>query len=353
MKNIVLVTNDLKGNGAERVVITLSETFASLGHSATIICFNNLIELPINQNVRIAYFNINRWRWIPRFIRGKIVSFFLDRFILKNVENPSLILSNLRPVDRIMAESKLANIKLVLHNNLSHEYRTQLTKLGGIENHELANIYNKKPVICVSQGVLEDFRNLFPSCKSYSQIYNPVDVQFIRDSVANSQQQYQNYIVHVGKFKRQKRHDILIRAYAESSTEKLLVLVGQGPLETESRDLVAQLQLTNRVIFAGFHANPYPLIKHADLLVLSSDFEGLGMVLLEALALKTPAISSDCPSGPSEILPAKNLFPPGDVAALTQLLSAPSYHIYAEDFPQQFDANIIAQRYLAISQAGV
>ncbi|MBT5924028.1 MAG: glycosyltransferase, partial [Cellvibrionales bacterium] len=105
---------------------------------------------------------------------------------------------------------------------------------------------------------------------------------------------------------------------------------------------------THKVIFAGFHANPYPLIKQADLLVLSSDFEGLGMVLLEALALHTPAISSDCRSGPSEILPEENLFPPRDIDRLAALLSIPDYSIYAVDFPQQFSAHNIAERYLNV-----
>ena len=116
MKNIVSVINDLKGNGAERFVITLSESFVSLGHSATIVCFNDFVELPVNDDVNIVYFNINRWRWIPRFLRGKIVSFFLDRFIVKNIPAPDLILSNLLPKDRIMCESKLNNVHLVVHN---------------------------------------------------------------------------------------------------------------------------------------------------------------------------------------------------------------------------------------------
>ena len=348
MKNIVSVINDLKGNGAERVVITLSESFVSLGHSATIVCFNDFIELPINDDVNVVYFNINRWRWIPRAMRGKIVSFFLDRFVLKNSPAPDLILSNLLPIDRIMCESKLNNVHLVVHNTISDEYASEFNDDKKIKNHEVLGIYSKKPVTCVSQGVLDDFKEIFPAHKAFNQIYNPINVDLIVQSASKFEAEYDNYIVHVGKFKREKRHDILIRAYAASNTDKLLVLVGQGPLEQVYRALVAQLHLTHKVIFAGFHSNPYPLIKHADLLLLSSDFEGLGMVLLEALALHTPAISSHCRSGPSEILPQGNLFPPGDVDSLAKMLSAPDYSIYAVDFPPQFCALNIAERYLAI-----
>jgi hypothetical protein len=130
MKTIVSVINDLKGNGAERVVITLSESFVSQGHSATIVCFNDFIELPVNVDVKVVCFNIHRWRWIPRFMRGKIVSYFLDRFILKTAPDPDLILSNLLPIDRIMCESKLKNVHLVVHNTISDEYALELVRLS-------------------------------------------------------------------------------------------------------------------------------------------------------------------------------------------------------------------------------
>ena len=247
-----------------------------------------------------------------------------------------------------MCESKLKNVHLVVHNTISDEYALALMSGKKINNHEVLSVYSKKPITCVSQGVLDDFRKVFPAHQKFNQIYNPINVDLIVQSADSDSAIYDNYIVHVGKFKREKRHDILIKAYAASNTDKLLVLVGQGPLEQEYRALVAELNLTQKVIFAGFHANPYPLIKHADLLVLSSDFEGLGMVLLEALALYTPAISSNCRSGPSEILPAENLFPPGDVNRLAELLSAPDYSVYAVDFPQQFEASKIAERYLKV-----
>ena len=217
-----------------------------------------------------------------------------------------------------------------------------------IEGDELFNIYSEKPMTCVSKGVLDYFKTLFPAHKNSQQIYNPLNVYLITRCAGEAQVEHKNYIVHVGKFKREKWHDILIKAYAASKTDKLLVLVGQGPLESEYRSFVSQLNLNDKVIFADFHSTPYPLIKHADLLVLSSDFEGLGMVLLEALALNTPAISSDCRSGPSEILPARNLFPPRGVDALAELLSVPDFAIYNVDFPDQFNASTIAERYLAL-----
>ena len=350
MKKIVIVINDLKGNGAERVAITLSESFVMLGHSATIVCFNDFVELPFDERVNVIFFDINRWRWIPRSLRGKVVSFFVDRFILKEVGTPDLILSNLLPVDRIMCESKLANVNLVVHNTMSNEYGFDLNCIDSVKYNEVFKIYSKKPVICVSQGVAENFKKLFPAHQECYQIYNPINVDLI-NAYADDYDDipYEDYIVHVGKFKQEKRHDILIKAYAKSNTNKLLVLVGQGALEGEYRDLVAQLDLKDKVVFAGFHANPYPLIKNANLLVLSSDFEGLPTVLLESLALGTPAISSNCRSGPSEILPSSNLFPPGDIDSLAALLSTDDYDVFYSEFSNKFDAKAIAEVYLTRS----
>jgi glycosyltransferase involved in cell wall biosynthesis len=244
----------------------------------------------------------------------------------------------------------LANVNLVVHNTMSNEYGFDLNCIDSVKYNEVFKIYSKKPVICVSQGVAENFKKLFPAHQECYQIYNPINVDLI-NAYADDYDDipYEDYIVHVGKFKQEKRHDILIKAYAKSNTNKLLVLVGQGALEGECRDLVAQLDLKDKVVFAGFHANPYPLIKNANLLVLSSDFEGLPTVLLESLALGTPAISSNCRSGPSEILPSSNLFPPGDIDSLAVLLSTDDYDVFYSEFSNKFNAKAIAEVYLTRS----
>lgn len=181
--------------------------------------------------------------------------------------------------------------------------------------------YIKKPLVCVSQGVKADFdktfNSPFPSCT----IYNPIDLDFIKQQADGFVPEYNNFIIHVGSFKKQKRHDILIKAYAQSGVENPLVLVGKGNLQKECKTLVNDLNLNDKVIFAGFQSNPYPFIKHAKLMVLSSDFEGFGLVITEALALNTPVISTDCQSGPSEILPKDNLVPVGDISALADKIA--------------------------------
>jgi len=110
-------------------------------------------------------------------------------------------------------------------------------------------------------------------------------------------------ILTVGTFKAVKNHAMLIRAFAklEDKTAKLMIL-GTGPLWEETKLIAEAAGVADRVLMPGFHAHPMPFYQSADVFVLSSNHEGFGNVLIEALACGTPVVSTDCPSGPREIL---------------------------------------------------
>lgn len=346
MKNIVLSIMTLQGNGAERVVLNLAEEFQRMGHKVTILCFKKHIELPVPKTISLMFFEIKYWRWIPKQLRGIIVAPIIDFFIKRKIGEPDLILSNLLPVDRILCCSKLKNVFLVNHNTMTFEYRINE---GKSLKQEIKNIYKKKPVVCVSKGVLKDFKKLIdPNIKPY-QIYNPINHNYIKNSseipIKNL---YKNYIIHVGKFNRAKRQDVLIKAYSKSNKNRNLVLVGQGYEQAKCIALVKSLKIEDKVFFAGFHPNPYPLIKNADLMVLTSDFEGLSMVLLEALALQVPVVSSDCDSGPKEFLNKENLYKKSDIDELINYLNMKDYSHLKSDLPEYFKPDVIAKRYLEL-----
>jgi glycosyltransferase involved in cell wall biosynthesis len=115
------------------------------------------------------------------------------------------------------------------------------------------------------------------------------------------------YIVSVARLDEiQKDHRTLLRAYArlirDTSIREHLVIVGDGPFRAELEALTKELGIAARVHFMGHRNNPHALVRGARLQVLSSRYEGMPMVLLEALALGKPVIASDCPTGPREIL---------------------------------------------------
>lgn len=110
-------------------------------------------------------------------------------------------------------------------------------------------------------------------------------------------------ILSVGTLKPVKRHDVLIRAFAQAAIPGAeLHILGEGEQRAVLESLVSSLGLHGRVFLQGFQANTAPWYANADLFVLSSDHEGFGNVIVEALEHGTPVVSTDCPSGPREIL---------------------------------------------------
>jgi glycosyltransferase involved in cell wall biosynthesis len=134
-------------------------------------------------------------------------------------------------------------------------------------------------------------------------------------------------VLAVGRLTNQKDFPTLIRAFAQVRQVRpaRLLILGEGPGRPILESLVKQLGLANDVALPGFVDNPYAYMSRASLYVLSSRWEGLPTVLIEALYCGPPIIATDCPSGPREILADGrygSLVPVGDVTALTQAIEA-------------------------------
>jgi glycosyltransferase involved in cell wall biosynthesis len=163
-------------------------------------------------------------------------------------------------------------------------------------------------------------------------------------------------IVTVGSMKAQKNHPLLMHAFAKlENPNARLMFVGIGAGEGVLRTLSIELGIADRVIFAGFYTDPTPFYMTADLFVLSSDYEGFGNVIVEALACGTPVVSTDCPSGPAEILEHGkygSLVPVGDPDALAKAmeaaLTAPCNADILKQRASDFNPTIAAKRYLEL-----
>ena len=353
-KIAVLVINCLQGGGAERVVLTLGQGFHELGYEVHILRFKPLVEYDLGPNLNYHVLRFKPYKLIPGSERrDRIFARAVDKYVLQNIGQPNIILSNLDRADSILSNSKLPNINYIIHNTVSLLYKFNKNHDAEQLKKRMVEIYAKHPCICVSEGAEKDFVKSFGEITPTTAIHNPIDRDSIQKQADAFVPEYQNYIIHVGSFKDAKRHDVLVKAYAKTDQSMPLLLLGQGKHKSETEQLVKELNLENKVVFLGFCENPFPYIKHAQFKILTSDWEGFALVIAEALVLGTPVISTNCPSGPSELLPENNLMPMGDVDAIAEKMRQ------AMNNPQKFHASFneallpikIAEQYLAFAQS--
>ncbi len=187
----------------------------------------------------------------------------------------------------------------------------------------------------VSEDVLRDLVEqvgISPGRLPMRVIHNPIDVvsirQAAREPIAHPwfRQNKDPVILNVARLARQKNQRLLLEAVARIRSQRRvrLIILGEGPMRANLQHAVRQLGLDGCVYMPGHVENPFPYFARADAFVLSSEEEGFGLVLLEAMACGCPVIATACPGGPREILQdGRNgaLTPAGDAEALASVLT--------------------------------
>jgi glycosyltransferase involved in cell wall biosynthesis len=166
-------------------------------------------------------------------------------------------------------------------------------------------------VICVSDGVSNDIRNVLKLNPSkVKTIFNPV----VNSNITTKSREKPNHswltrsdvpvFLGIGRFTEQKDFENLLMAFAQllRMVDARLIILGDGPLRCRLESVITELKLSSFVSLPGFVDNPYSFLSRASCFVLSSKYEGLPTVLIEALACGCDVVATDCPSGPSEIL---------------------------------------------------
>nr|WP_051508361.1 glycosyltransferase [Roseibacterium elongatum] len=160
-------------------------------------------------------------------------------------------------------------------------------------------------VIPVSSGVADDLAGRFGVPRSrMSVIGNPIDASKL-NAMAKAPPTIPlpaDFFLGVGRLVPNKNFSLLIEAFAQSETSSSLVLLGQGPELEALNEKAEQLGVSDRVHFAGFVENPYPIMARARALVSASRAEGFPNTLIEAMSVGCPVIATDCPSGPADVL---------------------------------------------------
>ena len=247
--------------------------------------------------------------------------------------NIALGLANQDPATRDTLKINVISITL---SNWLHQRNQSKYKL-------ISMAYHADYFVACSRGVARDLELIIPALKNrIHTVYEPVfDASFAKYfsqpaqhrwlrnvpgiTLSSNQRANQPILVNAARLVPMKDHATLIKAFAQLRDRRSarLIIFGEGRLRGELERLVAKLGLQQDVDFPGFYANPYPEFATASLFVLSSRFEGLSKVLIEALACGTPVVSTNCPSGPAEVLQNgryRRLVPVGDVDELANAM---------------------------------
>ena len=319
--------------GAERVALDLADGLTDRGYDVDLVLVDATGDLlgEVSDDVTIVDLDA-----------GRVATSLLPLREYLRSRGPDILYSMMTEPNLIaIAASWLSrsDTRIIIseHNTLSRSidsYKDRLIARGAWLTYPSAD-----HVVAVSEGVRRDVlthTRLRPD--SISMIYNPVRVDSIRERGTEPvdhkwfRDDSLEVILSGGRHEPQKGFDTLLRAFTNLERDDArLVLFGEGP-ETEALQKQAQaLEIDERVSFPGFVENPYSYMSAADVFVLSSEYEGFGLVLIEAMACGCPVVSTDCESGPSEILDNGSygpLTPVGDddalAAAIERMLEDPS-----------------------------
>ncbi len=359
MAKIGIVVYSLGGGGAEKMAVNLAHEFSLLAHSVTFLLARNageyLDHVPHNASVLSAD-NDGARHW-----RDLIKNYI-------NKEQPDVLLGMLEGASILAVQASRSSLyKVPVVARIPNHFSTHCRNASSYKEQYLLPLAAKwylrkcKSVIAISDGVREDIiRSAWLSHDKVVTVYNPARVaSFASGDVHSwlSPQRTWIAVVTVGRLTAQKRHDVLLKAVAiaNKTRETRLLILGQGELQESLEQFADQLGISDKVDFLGFKSQPHQYMAKADVFALSSDWEGFGNVLVEALSVGAPVVSTDCPSGPSEILEQGlfgELVPMGDADRLADALI--NYQRRTLDKKllcthlEQFDPQIVTRRYLEI-----
>lgn len=356
---ICIFQQNMEAGGAERVMLNLGLTFHSRGIPVEfVVCarrgyFLDLVpeEIPV-----IDLADITPIRALPRFLR------------YCETRRPRAVISALSQPNVVACwTARRTGIPTfpTVHSQLSREARSGGLKLRVMPLLVRNAFRHATHVIGVSEGVTQDVTALARLAPNrVSTIYNPViGPEFAaRRAAAPTHPWLMHHsgpvLVGLGRLAEPKNFDLLIRTMPHIDPRARLVIYGEGDLRAPLEQRIQQLGLTDRVSLPGFVANPVAELAAADLFVLSSNWEGLPTALIEALAAGIPAVSTDCESGPREILAGGRygeLVPVNDqtalAAAIQRAITRPKTAPPAESW-QPYTHDYAADRYLNLLPGG-
>lgn len=328
-ERIAVFLPSLRGGGAERVMLNLAEGFLLEGVGVDLLLAQK--EGPYLDKIPegAVLYDLHAPR--VRHAIGGLKAYLQEHRpvgLLSSMGHANVVAIIARRLARVPTR-----VVVTLHNTLSVKMKDQPWWRRKLSSHIMRIAYRRaEAVVAVSKGVADDAARMtgFPR-ERIDVIYNPVITPGL---LARATEPFVHpwfssgkppVLLSVGRLNKQKDYGLLIRAMEKvrQSQPARLIILGEGEERSALEKLITTLGLQDSVALPGFVANPYAYMRHAAMFVLSSRWEGLPTVLIEAMAVGMPVVATDCPSGPFEILKGGALgplVPVGDLQALSDAI---------------------------------
>ena len=364
-QHVALLMVNLEGGGIQRSMLHLARALADRGHRVDLLLYKaqgDFVDSVPSAIRVVALETAPRWRGRFHAFRAApehLIHLAMPVLLPRKSHGalrclPALVryLREERPAVLLSAEPDLNLVALWARRLAGVSVRTVISERIHLSNHLRDEAKRRKwrwrfivpllrrmypeadRIIAVSRGVADDLRTLvgLPP-ELVTTVYNPVvDSELAKKAEAPIDHPWfmpgaPPVIIAVGRLTEQKDFPTLLRAFAQVRAQRQarLLLLGEGELRRKLEALVRELGVDQDVSLPGFASNPFAYMARAAVFVLSSTYEGLPGVLIQALACGCPVVSTDCPSGPAEILENGQygqLVPVGDPAAMAQAILA-------------------------------
>ncbi|MCX7919971.1 MAG: glycosyltransferase [bacterium] len=307
-KKILFIIPSLVGGGAEKVMLLLLEHLNRDRFQPQLLVFENRTDYRTELPADINLTSLNkRTRWGNLRIPIALAQAF------KSIA-PDLICSFLTTTNWMcLLARKIANVSTPLVISERNYLSENLTQQNWQSVHRwfIRRLYPEADsIVCISEGIKVDLVNNFRARpEQCTVIYNPIDIKRVqtlsREPVVFPWfQEDIPILISCGRLTRQKNFQLLLTAFALllKTMPARLIIFGKGELEAELKQTAVSLNINDRIAFLGFQQNPFKYMARAQLFILSSSWEGLGNVIIEAMACGVPVIATRCPSGPDEII---------------------------------------------------
>lgn len=317
---ILVLHGHLSMGGEERVLLSVLRNLVELNYDVDLLITwnhkeNNLFEneIPKKVNYEFLFDSYNgKNKLIKEIYRIKAKTTYLKK-IEKKIKNEKYDIvidysSNLLKYDNF-------DIKIPvfawIHFSLTFGEKLTLEKIKKYKKQ-----YKKySKIFAITRVMKEEFINKVGiDEKKVELVYNPIDLKLIEKKAENVEKKYENYLkqdyfLQVSRLTQQKQPEHLVDIYyklKQAGIKEKLYFIGDGEKKEIIKQKIKEYNLEDDIILLGQIENPYPFFKNAKLFVHTAKYEGLPTVLLESLALGTPVVSYDCPTGPRDILGKNN-----------------------------------------------